>query len=104
MKRPGLTEAMGAVLSAAIRIDGRCAQDGEGPLDRFERMAALFQKETGFMAPGKDSPAAGYAGEAHERERQEAWKAWSNAPFDELRTALNNIRAASGSPEWKEVP
>ncbi len=42
----------------------------------FEEQAAKFRKDTGFMAPGKDSPAAGYAGEEYEQRRQAAWTAW----------------------------
>jgi len=89
------TDTRDALLNAARRIDERCAKDGEGPIRRFERLAEMFRRETGFMAPGKDAPAAGYAGEGHERQRQAAWEAWSKAPFDELRAALRTPRPES---------
>lgn len=34
--------------------------------ERFEYMAGIFYKETGFMAPGKDSPAGFYTEEEQE--------------------------------------
>ena len=42
--------------------------------ERFEYMAELFYKATGFMAPGKDSPAA--FGVTDRDERDNKWKEW----------------------------
>jgi hypothetical protein len=39
--------------------------------DSFEKLAEQFHKETGYMAPGKDTSAAGYTSEQHERNRHE---------------------------------
>ena len=47
----------------------------KSPNERFEYMAELFYKETGFMAPGKDSP-AGYYTEEEKEEGQARWKEW----------------------------
>jgi hypothetical protein len=54
----------------------------ESPLDRFERLAAQFHRETGMMAPGKD--VAAMAGDSHSfSERWEAWDAWLKRPIQE---------------------
>jgi len=42
--------------------------------ERFEYMAELFYKDTGIMAPGKDSPAAFGVTEAKERDAK--WHEW----------------------------
>ncbi len=42
--------------------------------ERFEYMAELFYKETGFMAPGKDSPAG--MGATDREARQAKWGKW----------------------------
>lgn len=44
--------------------------------EQFEKLAEEFKFDTGFMAPGKDSPAIAYVSEEHEEQRQIAWKAW----------------------------
>lgn len=46
-------------------------------VQRFERMAKLFYKDTGFIAPGKDVPAE-IGGDEYDRERRAAWDAWLN--------------------------
>lgn len=49
-----------------------------GPLERYEELAAAFHRETGFLAPGKDAPAAA-GGFPSEEERRERWRAWCAA-------------------------
>ena len=45
--------------------------------ERFEQLAKEFYADTGFMAPGKDYPAAaGNCPEADESYRQDVWHAW----------------------------
>jgi len=44
--------------------------------ERFEYMAEVFYKDTGFMAPGKDAPAGFYTEEERE-EGQAKWKEWT---------------------------
>lgn len=92
-----LRNAFSKLIDAAGKIDARMAFDGEGPLDRFERLAEMFRSETGYMAPGKSAPTAAYAGEEYERERDAAWMAWSKAPFDDLRGALAAVRGGAKS-------
>ena len=49
----------------------------ENANERFERMAEEFDADTGFMAPGKDFPAAaGNSPHADESYRQDVWHAW----------------------------
>lgn len=42
--------------------------------ERFEYMAELFYKQTGYIAPGKDSPTA--LGVTDREKTQEVWKEW----------------------------
>jgi hypothetical protein len=44
-------------------------------LERFERDAAAFHRDTGLLAPGKDQPAA-MGGHPTDEERMAAWTAW----------------------------
>jgi hypothetical protein len=50
----------------------------EGANERFERIAAEFYEDTGYLRPGKDVPAA-VGGESYDRERNAAWKIWNAA-------------------------
>ena len=43
--------------------------------ERFEYMADRFYKETGYMAPGKDSPAY-FGGVDSIEKRTEMWQEW----------------------------
>lgn len=47
----------------------------EDVLERFERIAAEFYRDTGYLAPGKDQPAA-MCGIPTLEQRQAAFKAW----------------------------
>ena len=47
----------------------------EDVLERFERIAAEFYRDTGYLAPGKDQPAA-MCGTPTLEERTAAFKAW----------------------------
>lgn len=67
--------------------------------ERFEYMAKLFYKETGLMAPGKDSPAA--FGVTDREERQIAWKEWVEKFYDSL-FALHVFYSIRESEEPKE--
>lgn len=44
--------------------------------ERFERMAECFERECGYLAPGKSEGPAAYAGEVHERMRHLLWRAF----------------------------
>lgn len=50
--------------------------------ERFEYMAELFYKETGLMAPGKDSPAAFGVTDMDERQRE--FTKWVEEFFSKL--------------------
>ena len=50
--------------------------------ERFEYMAELFYKATGFMAPGKDSPAA--CGITNKEQIDEAWNKWIEEFYSKL--------------------
>lgn len=50
--------------------------------ERFEYMAELFYKQTGVMAPGKDSP-AGFSVDSYEN-RQKVWAEWVEDFYSDL--------------------
>lgn len=50
--------------------------------EQFEYMAELFYKETGFMAPGRDSPAA--FGGVSSQVRQDKWDEWAPKFYCEM--------------------
>ena len=55
---------------------------GEDSMDRFERIAAVFRKETGFLRPGKDC-------RIHEPEvREAAYEAWFQRKLADARRFL----------------
>ena len=51
--------------------------------ERFEYMAELFYKETGFMAPGKDCP-AGFYTEEEKEVGIATWKGWADEFYSNL--------------------
>ena len=50
--------------------------------ERFEYMAELFYKQTGYMAPGKDSPTV--FGVTDREKTQEVWKEWVEHFYSDL--------------------
>jgi hypothetical protein len=63
-------------------------REGEDSNERFERIAAVFYRETGFLRPGKDCRV-----NSHE-ERQEAWDAWMQRGRDACRVAIAKAKGA----------
>jgi hypothetical protein len=63
------------------------ALPGESNSDRFERVAELYNRETGRYAPGKDVPFAAHDDEAYE-DRIAQWEAWYAARAAKGRAAL----------------
>lgn len=64
----------------AVRPEAASAGSAPSPavsdaLERFERDAAAFHRETGMLAPGKDQPAA-MNGSPSDAERMDAWAEW----------------------------
>jgi hypothetical protein len=60
----------------------------EGEVEQFDRMAAQFRAETGFMRPGKDEPAPSGHGKD---ERYEAWTTWCATKSREARAAVAKL-------------
>lgn len=67
----------GQVLVEASALRALRPEGGEpSALERFEREAEAFYDATGYMAPGKDVPAAMGATSDYEMRRACAWEAW----------------------------
>lgn len=64
------------------------ARDGECSMERFERLAEMFRRDTGFMAPGKDPGMCGPQ-QPEGAELREIYDAWFAAKVTRARTALN---------------
>jgi hypothetical protein len=61
----------------------------ENAMDCFERVAALFCAETGYLAPGKDC-------RVHDmRTRTEAWDTWYSGRVNTARAVLAEIEGKS---------
>lgn len=100
----GVSEYVGEIVAdetAALRERVRVLEDAvkravawvhdpdEDPVQRFERIAEEFRRDTGFLRPGKSEP-PGYA--MDEVERQAAWEKWVN---DRSRRVLADLREAT---------
>ena len=71
---------------------------GENSIERYERIAAQFYRETGIMAPGKDVSAAG--GQPEHEVRRERYDAWVAAKVAAARAFLPpQATAAEGNVE-----
>lgn len=68
-----------------------CGSTGDS-FEDFEEQAEAFRKETGFMRPGKDSPAA-YGGEDDRELRHERYAAWVTSKVQAARDALVKAEA-----------
>ena len=65
-------------------------RDGEASSGRYDRIAEVFYKETGYIAPGKDAPMC--SGTSYE-DRLAAWDKWAKDGLERTRAA---IKAAKG--------
>ncbi len=88
-----------ALVEAGIALIDRYQRDGEHVISRFERIAAMFKRDTGFTAPGKDVSPAAYEGAERGRERDERWNAWCKQPIDRFRAALRPFHPISVQTE-----
>ncbi len=87
-------EASSAPLLEALEsLADLFAQDGENSLDRFERLAAMFRKDTGYLAPGKDQPMGG-ADQPDGDELRAIYDAWFAAKVTAARAAISSARGA----------
>ena len=78
-----LLDERAPLVKAAMRIRELCEGDS---MERFERVADIFRKETGYMRPGKDSPTA--YGDDDREKRIEVFEAWWQKQWDDFYTAL----------------
>jgi len=69
------------------------AHDGENSVDRFERLAAMFRKDTGYLAPGKDQPMCG-PDQPDGDELRAIYDAWYLAKVSRARDAIAKALAA----------
>ena len=88
------TSSQVELLEALESLADLFARDGETSIDRFERLAAMFHRDTGFLAPGKDAPAAG-AMQPDDDELRRIYDDWYNAKIIAARTAISNARSNS---------
>ena len=63
-------------------------RDGEDSSESYDRVASLFHKETGYMAPGKDVAAAMNPSKEDMDERQPAWDKWCASHIAQARRIL----------------
>ena len=95
-----ITAQRDELLKALRRLESLHSRPDEGPNERFERIAEAFQRDTGYLRPGKDEPAA--SGGSRKGEREAAWQAWVEAICAEARAAIASTEGA-GSPS-KALP
>lgn len=69
------------------------ALSGESSVARFDRLAAMFHRDTGYMAPGKDQPASGVVSSADRDGLNALYDAWYQAKVDRARAALAKATA-----------
>lgn len=70
------------------------AMPGESNVDRFERVAAMFYRETGWLAPGKDNSAAACGDDDSYEHRRAAWEKWYESRANAARAALAKAGAS----------
>ena len=61
---------------------------GENSIDKFERIAAAFRRDTGKLAPGKDAPSANPDAAATHAE----FDAWADSKAEAARAALRSAK------------
>lgn len=75
-------------------------QDGEGPVDKFERIGETFHSETGYLRPGKDCV-------IHSMEdRQAAWDEWVASGIKRTHEAITKAEQSfdAAQPTGKSQP
>lgn len=85
---PPTVKRLLAIAEAALDINAMC--NGDCSIERFDRVAEMFRRDTGMTRPGKDIAAA--SGEDTPREfRQAAFDKWWKQKFEKLEAALTGI-------------
>lgn len=92
-EREALLSRLAALEGALNGLVCLYAMPGESNFDRFERVAAMFYRETGLLAPGKDSSAASSDSTSYEH-RIERWEAWYAERVENARALLEPRTAA----------
>jgi hypothetical protein len=91
-----LAEQVRRMREALAKLCELYALPGESNFDRFERVADLFHRETGCMAPGKDESAASGNSTSYE-ERVARWEAWYADRAAKARLALSTGENGNGA-------
>ena len=95
LERYGEKAAVAAILpllTALSELSDLFAHEGESSVDRFERLAAMFRKDTGYLAPGKDQPMCG-PDQPGGDDLRAIYDAWYQAKIDRARAALQQAGA-----------
>lgn len=82
--------AMREALQAVHDWRGLCDADD---LETFERIGEMFQRDTGYLRPGKDDPRL--IGEGAEAERDRKWNEWITKKNGEINARIRAALAAS---------
>ena len=90
-----LIAAAPALYEALSGVEFIFSRPGEDSVERFERLAAAFYRDTGVMMPGKDTPAAGDQPDIEESRKK--YDAWIDAKVAAARSAL--LLANTGGTE-----
>jgi hypothetical protein len=85
-----LIAAAPELLEALEQLADVFAYDGEDSMYRFERLAEMFRKDTGYLAPGKDPGMASCQPDGEELRR--IYDGWFNAKVQRARTAIRKAR------------
>ncbi len=81
---------MREALQAVHDWRGLCDADD---LETFERIGEMFQRDTGYLRPGKDDPRL--IGEGAEAERDRKWNEWITKKNGEINARIRAALAAS---------
>lgn len=87
-----LIAAAPELYEALLNIEVLFRRDGENSLDTFERIASQFQKDTGYMRPGKSAPMVEEAPQYDENLRRKKWDEWVDDKLVDARSALKKAR------------
>lgn len=96
---------------SAEELEARCAEmehaldlalrwmgpPGEDDTTAFERIADWFRRDTGYLRPGKDSPAA----LSHDQEeRRKAWDIWCDTMSRVVRESMQSALSPTSGPDF----
>lgn len=88
-RKRGALECNAELLAALVWREQFEAREGEGSNDRFERIAEIFLRETGYLRPGKDCRVESM------EVRQQAWEEWLRAGTERARAAIAKATGAT---------